>query len=54
MLDRLGLLDRFVEHFDEAKLRELIRTPIDWDSVTEKLTAWRKESHDFLMGALAT
>lgn len=50
LLEDLGLGDRFL--MDGQKSTDLILTPIDYDTVFEKVNAWREKSEAYLREAL--
>lgn len=52
LLDQLGIRERLLDGHDEKRLSELISTPIDYDTVTQRLMKMRAESRSFLLSAL--
>jgi hypothetical protein len=54
LLGRLGLAHRILkEGQGEKELRILIKTPIDWDTVHQRLKTWRDQGSVFLINALS-
>lgn len=54
LFDSLGLGDRLIENEDACYDANFLDKPIDYDGVTTKLNAQRKESADFLLNAIKT
>lgn len=54
LFDSLGLGDRLIENEDACYDANFLDKPIDYDGVTAKLNAQRKESADFLLNAIKT
>jgi hypothetical protein len=54
ILEKCGLTDRFVAEASVEAVAKAIDTPIDWQMVNDRLAAHRRQSEDYLLGALAT
>lgn len=52
LLAGVGLSDRMIEEFDEARVAQLLTEEIDWPAVDDALASMREASSLFLMGAL--
>lgn len=52
LLSKVGLLDRVMLEGSEREATKIAGTPIDYDVVDEKLSLFRRQSQEFLDGAL--
>ena len=48
ILSQLRLTDRFIAFDDQDKTEQVLRTPIDWSEVNERLEDMRRIGADFL------
>ena len=53
LLETFGLQARLVHTYDKEHIDELLRTPIDWNTVNATRQAWQKRSMEFLEKALS-
>jgi hypothetical protein len=52
LLNRLGLQERMMNSFDEARLESILSTEIDWDSVGLEIDRWREQANSYLLNAI--
>lgn len=48
LMEKMGLEDHLLYHFDPVKIKALISKKVNWNGVNQKIADWRKVADDFL------
>jgi coenzyme F420-reducing hydrogenase beta subunit len=49
LLEKTGLQDRMIEHYDEKRIAAVMAKNIDWDTVEDRIASLRNDARDFFL-----